>query len=35
MPVIEGKPAPAFSLESTEGKKLSHKDFVGKKVVMY
>jgi peroxiredoxin Q/BCP len=35
MPVQEGKPAPAFSLESTDGKKISLKDFKGRRVVLY
>ena len=33
--VEEGKKAPAFSLDSTEGRKLSLKDFAGRKVVLY
>jgi peroxiredoxin Q/BCP len=35
MAVEEGKPAPAFSLDSTEGKKISLKDLQGKKIVLY
>jgi len=35
MSVDEGKMAPAFSLESTEGKTISLKDLKGKKVVLY
>ena len=35
MPVQETKPAPAFSLDSTEGRPLSLKDFKGQKVVLY
>ena len=35
MPVTEGKPAPAFDLESTEGKKISLNSLKGKKVVLY
>lgn len=31
----EGKKAPAFSLPNTDGKKVSLKDFAGKKVVLY
>ncbi len=34
MPIAEGKAAPAFSLESTEGKKISLKDFRGKSAVV-
>ncbi len=34
-PPAEGKPAPAFTLDSTEGKPLSLADFKGKKVVLY
>ncbi|MGN6370646.1 MAG: thioredoxin-dependent thiol peroxidase [Phycisphaerae bacterium] len=32
---VEGKAAPAFTLESTEGKALSLSEFKGKKVVLY
>ena len=32
---MEGKKAPAFSLKNAEGKKVSLKDFLGKKVVLY
>jgi thioredoxin-dependent peroxiredoxin len=32
---MEGKKAPAFSLINAEGKKVSLKDFLGKKVVLY
>jgi peroxiredoxin Q/BCP len=32
---MEGKKAPAFSLKNAEGKKISLKDFLGKKVVLY
>ena len=35
MPLEVGKAAPAFSLDSTEDKKISLKDFKGKKVVLY
>ena len=35
MAIVVGKPAPAFSLDSTEAKKLSLKDFPGKKIVLY
>ena len=35
MAVEEGKKAPAFSLDSTEGRKLSLKVFAGRKVVLY
>lgn len=35
MTVEAGKKAPAFSLESTDGKKVSLKDLAGKKVVLY
>jgi len=31
----EGDPAPPFTLESDEGKKVSLKDFAGKKIVLY
>ncbi len=32
---MEGKKAPAFTLPNAEGKKVSLKDFLGKKVVLY
>jgi thioredoxin-dependent peroxiredoxin len=32
---MEGKKAPAFTLNNAEGKKVSLKDFLGKKVVLY
>ena len=32
---MEGKKAPAFNLPNAEGKKVSLKDFLGKKVVLY
>ena len=35
MAVVEGKAAPAFTLENAEGKKVSLKDFKGKKVILY
>ncbi len=35
MPLTAGQPAPGFSLDSTEGKKLSLKDFRGKKIALY
>jgi peroxiredoxin Q/BCP len=35
MAVEVGKPAPAFSLESTEGKKIALKDLKGKTIVLY
>ncbi len=35
MPVQEGKPAPAFDLESTDGRSIALKDLKGKKVVLY
>jgi len=35
MPPIQGKPAPAFTLDSTNGKGVSLKDFQGKKIVLY
>lgn len=35
MAVTEGAAAPAFTLESSRGKKVSLKDFKGKKVVLY
>lgn len=35
MPIQEGKPAPAFTLEDASGKKVSLADFAGKHVVLY
>jgi len=35
MPVEKGKKAPAFTLESHEGKKVKLSDFQGKRVVLY
>ena len=35
MPVQEGKPAPAFTLEDANGKKVSLADFAGKNVILY
>lgn len=35
MAVVEGKAAPAFTLEDADGKKVSLKDFKGKKVILY
>jgi peroxiredoxin Q/BCP len=35
MPVQEGKPAPAFSLEAADGGKVSLADFAGKNVILY
>jgi thioredoxin-dependent peroxiredoxin len=35
MPITEGKPAPAFSLDSSTGEKISLKNLKGKKVVLY
>ena len=35
MTVQEGKPAPAFDLESTDGPHIALKDLKGKKVVLY
>jgi len=35
MPIQEGKPAPAFTLEGASGKKVSLADFAGKHVVLY
>jgi thioredoxin-dependent peroxiredoxin len=35
MPIQEGKPAPAFSLEDASGRRVSLADFAGKNVVLY
>ena len=35
MASLEGKPAPAFSLEGSDGKKHSLVDYQGKSVVMF
>jgi len=35
MPIQEGKPAPAFSLEDASGKRVSLADFAGQNVVVY
>jgi peroxiredoxin Q/BCP len=35
MPVIEGKPAPAFTLKDQDGSNVSLKDFRGKHVIVY
>ena len=35
MPVNEGKPAPAFTLDDAAGKKVSLADFAGKNVILY
>jgi thioredoxin-dependent peroxiredoxin len=35
MAVVEGKPAPAFTLTDGDGNKVSLKDFAGKHVVLY
>jgi thioredoxin-dependent peroxiredoxin len=35
MPIREGKPAPAFTLEDADGKKVSLADFAGKNVILY
>jgi len=35
MPIQEGKPAPAFTLKNSAGKKVSLKDFAGKNVIVY
>jgi thioredoxin-dependent peroxiredoxin len=35
MPIQEGKPAPAFSLEDASGKRVSLADFAGQNVVLY
>ena len=35
MPVVEGRKAPAFTLEDSKGNKVSLKDFLGKNVVVY
>jgi peroxiredoxin Q/BCP len=35
MPVQEGKPAPAFTLEDANGKQVSLADFAGKHVILY
>ena len=34
MAVVEGKPAPSFTLEDPDGKKVSLKDFKGTKVIL-
>ena len=35
MPIQEGKPAPAFTLEDASGKQVSLADFAGKNVILY
>jgi len=35
MAIVEGKAAPAFTLEDADGQKVSLKDFKGKKVILY
>ena len=35
MAIVEGKPAPAFSLEDAAGKSVSLGDFAGKHVILY
>ncbi len=35
MPIQEGKPAPSFTLEDTDGAKVSLADFAGKNLILY
>jgi peroxiredoxin Q/BCP len=35
MAIVEGKPAPAFTLEDADGKNISLADFAGKHVILY
>jgi peroxiredoxin Q/BCP len=35
MAIVEGKPAPAFTLEDADGKSVSLADFAGKHVILY
>ena len=35
MAIVEGKPAPAFTLEDADGKPVSLSDFAGKDVILY